>query len=526
MNRTLQFFSKALTPFKAIGHGFSWFFHNVFARVVLGKDAFNEAVKMNMEREMQEEVDAAKKQLNQEKESDQNQEKELIEPEIKEEPIEVRKLSVRKLSQKDISEMSLDDQKQALEITQKGLQQAAKQFIDLLPPKIEKKLGENEKDLAFLEGIKLKDGMESSLSNRMTKIHYDRMFDLIQNAHIKKDLKKELTDYLQSTQALLKQSRQLEKAIAGPIIKEPEISPEVETPALKKEDITLRSDSNLPFKNPYMDDIKSFDVSHFEDGQYTIYPYPPYEDENGVLQPGETPITIDRYQLIEAQSFGYNTVEEALEAGADIDKLPPRTFGVINGEASLTNPYLLRTEILVDAFRLKTEKIEHPERFNGEWLQGEYIIGAEQKVNMAMRQLPDNKIEVACQGESFEFTTKDMMDRKIIPPLQKFAENIWDKLCLDSEQARAYAATLDATTVAAANDANALNQEMAEDIETPPITLNSDLDDILTTEEYNEPETSQKDIEEVIEESRLKEEASQEEQEAQEAKKEEVELDV
>ena len=56
MNITKKIGNNVLKGLKNIGQKVEWFFHNVFARIALGKDAWNEAARINMETEAKKEL--------------------------------------------------------------------------------------------------------------------------------------------------------------------------------------------------------------------------------------------------------------------------------------------------------------------------------------------------------------------------------------------------------------------------------------------------------------------------------------
>lgn len=74
MNIAKKIGNNVLKGLKNIGQKVEWFFHNVFARIALGKDAWNEAARINMETEAKKELKEFEQQHPKEEVSKEQQE--------------------------------------------------------------------------------------------------------------------------------------------------------------------------------------------------------------------------------------------------------------------------------------------------------------------------------------------------------------------------------------------------------------------------------------------------------------------
>ena len=110
MNIAKKIGNNVLKGLKNIGQKVEWFFHNVFARIALGKDAWNEAARINMETEAKKELKEFEQQHPKEEEIPEEQremlqektlEQEQKEPELSENERILHKLGILTDEKKD-----------------------------------------------------------------------------------------------------------------------------------------------------------------------------------------------------------------------------------------------------------------------------------------------------------------------------------------------------------------------------------------------------------------------------------------
>ena len=273
MNITKKIGNNVLKGLKNIGQKVEWFFHNVFARIALGKDAWNEAARINMETE-------AKKEL---KEFEQQHPKEEV-PEEQQEMLQEKKF------EQEQKERELSENERILHRTKESLDMTAEKLNNLYC-----------KHKLPTPGIILAHNREDvlNLSKEEVETEFQKAFKQIENSPLKEKEKNLFYRGLGQSQVLLnRKQKYMDKALNESHKNEIKES-EHDQPEIQKEtESVIDSSNNFESLNTQIDELEK-DLQENEESFQVVNLRP--KKENETLEEKKARLGIDVISVQETE---------------------------------------------------------------------------------------------------------------------------------------------------------------------------------------------------------------------------------
>lgn len=452
---------------KNIGNGVGWFFHNVFARIALGKAAWSEATRITMETEAQKELKEEQTKINQEKEDEQEKTNQEIDKEEEIVELETEKNSVPFLA------VQLSETKDLLNQKNHELVELYNKYKLEAPGII---LTQNRKDV-------LRDLPKEEINS-----HYEKAIEKINEAPIKEKGKEEIKQKLLQSQIMLSKKRDLLEKVT------PYESTEMNT--LEKQ-ITLKPSNEL--------EIPNMELDKQENNLQKL------NTEIEQLSEGlkENP---DDFKIIDLKPKKENeTLEEKKERlGIHVEYIQESKEPIVTSEDELNmmlkeyKPSLseMKAGIILATTRAECtlNEIPMPNAICREpiTLCKDFIP---QKAMLDISQINKEKFMVGYEKKNIEVTKEGIIAGKYNDELKELGAFIWDKLSPEVEQdenARVSAGNLQAECNFAVSSGD--TGKIAE--KTSDIIIaagnNVDLDDALTIETEIEEESEKQSLNDII----------------------------
>lgn len=442
MNIAKKIGNNVLKGLKNIGQKVEWFFHNVFARIALGKDAWNEAARINMETE-------AKKEL---KEFEQQHPK-------KEVPEEQQEVLQEKTPKQEQKEPELSENERILHRTEESLDMTAEKLNNLYC-----------KHKLPTPGIILVHNREDvlNLSKREIETEFQKAFKQIENSPLKEKEKLLFYRGLGQSQVLLNRKQKYVDKVLNEDHKNEIKESEHDQPEMQKEtESVIDSSNNFEALNTQMDELEK-DLQENEESFQVVNLRP--KKENETLEEKKARLGIDVISVQET--------EKPILTGED----------ELNEMLKQYKPSLqeMKTQLILATTRAESMLNEIP---TIDAVCKENISLCENIVqqNVALEiSRNDEKYNIGYAGEEISVTREGIMAGDYDNEIVEFGAFIWDKLSPEVEQdgnALVDAGDLQAlcNSAAASKDTNSIS-EKSSDINISSGN-NMDLDDMLLTPE-------------------------------------------